>query len=1175
MDEDEQHHNLYMISVFSDVGNTLHTKRRLLMAAERRRVPEVKTLYEMLPKGTEGGKEFARIVNLLLFYEARRDGRNITLFDDAAGDYCGLDSFEEGGILRRRTIGYQYKFFPSPLSSNHRGNIEKSLKRVAENQKKLKIKKWILVTPEDFVESSTRKDGGDVTWFKGLPEKLGVEFEIEHWGHTKVKSLFMETPSLCLYYYPELVHNGAALKKTIQDTRNRYNKNLDKLYHNIEFVGMSVYKPQAARGVPMEHIYIPLTVVHEGADETDSNISRVNPLSFLEPNMCDVVLGDPGSGKSTLLKFLALVGHSEPLQKRYKAEPDSRLPILITLRRYADELKTRKTLSLIDYIQEVIQGDFNLKSADLDFFEYYLENSQAILLFDGLDELPNPQYKKKVRDQIRTLITTYPGNTTVVTSRIVGYGSPFRFDEKEFNHYKLTPLQLPEIEQFVQDWYGIRIENEREREENANDLVRILRDKDQIAIRELAENPLLLTIIALVHRVDAVLPDERVVLYQKCTETLLITWHTWKFHAEEVRNRGKVERRNRRRMEEIAYWMHCQSVGTEENQRAVVPHKDLKRFLTQYIADVEKFREEDADPEDLADEFLDFVKKRAGLLIEIGDNQYSFAHLTFQEYLASSCILTRGEVRGVESIWNTIKGNCKDTRWHEVIRLLIAGLKSYESQEILVRRILEKTENSQDVMYPLLLGGFLLDGVPIKKDYQEKILYFLLRSASKAADIEQLRPILSRLRTWTAKPDSDEEILDSAFTSLWKTFSNDKEKVALLLVAPIMNWSNTKTNKLTEGFLHSKHEDAELYRFFLGEGSGFVPSPSLERKLTLFWAVEDFLSMSTIYSSLVTVAFEAAASSLESNIATKRVFEKQIVMLFSEGFYGSFFVHMVNILQIVEDVFPGIRKWALARDRTLARDLARDRDLARTLAWDQVLAWARDRARARALARDLARDRDLDLDWDLARDLARTLARDLARDLDLARARDLARTLDLARDLARDLDLIRDRKQDSEMGSWPIILSKLEFHGSILNILCDIFALEPRPQWREALRVHFLPSVPQRIKFFDQTTWEQVKTAFEKGKASKAEIYTAASLLLFDAGLYVFGYYTSKDESMFTHLADVTREVNVPPLCIAHCIRDLAYGDESRIEDFVSMAASDNPAYREIFEAAYWRPKSK
>lgn len=221
-----------------------------------KRLHDVKTLYEILPKGTEGGKEFARIVDLLLFHEARRSGKNITIFSDVAGDYFKMDSFES--IFRKYgKIGYQYRFYPSPLSSNHRGEIEKSLKAIAEN-KDPKIKKWILVTPQDFIESSTRKDGGDVTWFESLPKKLGLKFEIEHWGHRKLQALFLETPSLCLFYYPELVPDGNTRKKTIQDTRKRYNDNLNTLYGKIEFVGMSVYKEEASRGVPMEDIYIPL-----------------------------------------------------------------------------------------------------------------------------------------------------------------------------------------------------------------------------------------------------------------------------------------------------------------------------------------------------------------------------------------------------------------------------------------------------------------------------------------------------------------------------------------------------------------------------------------------------------------------------------------------------------------------------------------------------------------------------------------------------------------------------------------------------------------------------------------------------------------------------------------------------------------------------------------------------
>src|SRR5262249_27383406 len=122
------------------------------------------------------------------------------------------------------------------------------------------------------------------------------------------------------------------------------------------------------------------------------------------------------------------------------------------------------------------------------------------------------------------LLNSYPGNTVIVTSRIVGYDKEVRYDNLGFSHYRVARLSLEDITGFVRNWYSARLENKAERDRHINDLVRIVSDLESRSIRELAENPLLLTIICLVHRIDAVLPDERVVLYQKCTETLLNTW---------------------------------------------------------------------------------------------------------------------------------------------------------------------------------------------------------------------------------------------------------------------------------------------------------------------------------------------------------------------------------------------------------------------------------------------------------------------------------------------------------------------------------------------------------------------------------------------------------------------------------------------------------------------------
>jgi hypothetical protein len=698
------------------------------MSDAPRRLPEVRTLYDILPKGTEGGKEFSRIVDLLIFHEARRSGNRTSLFNDSAGDYRGLDSFAGGVFRKEGPTGHQYKFYPSPLSAEHRANIEESLLHAAKNQEELKLKKWILVTPNDFIESATRKGGGDVTWFEGLPAKHSLKFELEHWGHKNLLGLFLQTPFLCLFYYPELVDSGQSRRKTIADVRDRYDNSLTALYRDIQFVGMSVYKQEASRGVAIQEIYIPLTIMPDGVDPADPSHLRTDPLRLLEPGGRHVVLGDPGSGKSTLLRFLALAGMSKPLQKRYQAKPDKRLPLLVVLRKYADELKSNPDLGLVDYIPQNVQADLSLKGADLSFLEYYLESGQTILLFDGLDELPGPHFKQIIRDRVRTFLLTYPGNTSIVTSRIVGYDEPFSFDRKEFQHARISPLRLPEIEQFVRGWYRVRIENKAERERNIEDLLRILRDEEHVAIRQLAENPLLLTIVSLVHRIDAVLPDERVVLYQKCTETLLNTWHTWKYREIEPKNRGKIERRNRARMEAIAHWMHCRSAEASQNARAVVSYEDLCRFLTKYITDSERPTDSDHDPQDDAADFLDFIKKRAGLLVEAGDRQYSFVHLTFEEYLTATRIITVNEAEGVQGIWDTIAPHRANPRWHEVIRLLIAGLRSPDSQNALLQHLLSAPERGGAEVAELV-GGLLLDGIEAAEARADEISERVLRAA--------------------------------------------------------------------------------------------------------------------------------------------------------------------------------------------------------------------------------------------------------------------------------------------------------------------------------------------------------------------------------------------------------------------------------------------------------------
>jgi len=148
-----------------------------------------------------------------------------------------------------------------------------------------------------------------------------------------------------------------------------------------------------------------------------------------------VILGEPGCGKSTLLRFLALTGFHPPLMKRFGQTGDGRLPLFVVLRQFADELKERPELEIGDYIIETARKYLGVEGFDREFLDYYLELGEAILLFDGVDELPDPAFKRIVRDKVRALLRRHPGNTTLATSRIVGYDKEIRYEGLGFSHH--------------------------------------------------------------------------------------------------------------------------------------------------------------------------------------------------------------------------------------------------------------------------------------------------------------------------------------------------------------------------------------------------------------------------------------------------------------------------------------------------------------------------------------------------------------------------------------------------------------------------------------------------------------------------------------------------------------------------------------------------------------------
>lgn len=1059
-------------------------------------MPAVPSLSAMLPKGTEGGKELARIAGLLLFQDARRIGREFVMFDDAAGDYEGLDSFSRRS-KSDSLIGYQYKFFPSPLSDEHRKEIRASVRNALARSKNLKLAKYVVVTPDDLTNSGRRSDGGDVTWFENLRNEFQDTFEIEHLGHSKLQSFFLQSPHLCLFYYPRLVPSGDKQRKSIQEIRSLYDLNLKKRYGRIEFVGMSVYKDEASRRIPLENIYIPLSVVSERSPEESDDTPRVDPTSFLSPGHKAVILGDPGTGKSTLLSFLALCGISEALQKRCNAHSDSRLTIVVVLRRYADELKKRRNLPLLDYLVETVKADFGLDAFNTDFLEYYFESGQAVILFDGLDELPGSAFKTVIRKRIEAFNATYPANTIVISSRIVGYEAEVRFDET-FSHYRVAKLKLPEIKRFILDWYAARLEDENDRKRNADDLIKVITNPDNDAIRNLARNPLLLTIVALVHRIDAVLPDQRVVLYQKCTETLLNTWHKAKQRDEEVA-KGRIERRNRHRIEAIAYWMHRRSLA--EKSRAVAPHSDLMAFLTKHIADNEQSPVEQA--EDQAEAFLEFIKTGAGLLIEAGDSLYSFIHMTFQEYLSATHLTSYGEMGGAESIWDELGGDLDNPRWREVVRLLVASLRSTSGQKFFVDKLLrlpKDTLPSRD--RALLLVGLLRDGIEPAEEQAKLIIEQALQSLQTLQSSEDVVSLQSSVRAWTTKDPANAKTSESAATKLFEV-STLEEKLTIALARPALGLRHLEASEASS--LEKLGEQNKVYKSLI------LGTPATKINCDALMALHDLWATQSPETNAAAAAGLALFILLDPTSVAARLLQRELIT-FGTGEYGPHNDHLQNLMAIS---MAGV---SIRPELTRALSNSFKRRRLRSIS-DLIVPHMNGLIR---------QDSDGKRDKFAMLDSIRPFLEERVENAKISSVRVFASRSKRADQAREEIDLIkatfRANMVESPGSYWDMLCASEIFTEYVISSVISALDLSPAAHWKEGLRSSLKSRIPTLLaKFFDEAEWTNLSVRLRGDDCRSEDQDFAAWLVLLDLWVWQRDGYTKATESPLIHVVEAAK----------------------------------------------------
>jgi len=355
------------------------------------------------------------------------------------------------------------------------------------------------------------------------------------------------------------------------------------------------------------------------------------------------ILGKPGAGKTTFLKYLAV----REAQRGQLGRALGKTPIFISLKKYAESKQP-----LFDFI--VAQFDVCHFPEAAPFVKALLKAGRALILFDGLDEVMDAnaeqeQPQNAIAQELETFAKTYRECHVLITCRIAAVDRTFH---ESFTYLEMADFAPDQVAAFVQAWFAPPSPFPPQR------VLDELNESDQASIRDLARNPLLLTLLCLAYEATGSLPARRVEIYQEAVDALLKKWDASRAIQRATQYRPLTLGRKEDMFARIAYDAMCRS-------QVIFRQDMLQQQLVNYVRHVPELPAAiDLDGEAILQEII----AQHGIFAQQSRDLYAFAHLTFQEYFAAHHIH-----RNLAATLPMVFANTANRRWCETI-LMTASL---------------------------------------------------------------------------------------------------------------------------------------------------------------------------------------------------------------------------------------------------------------------------------------------------------------------------------------------------------------------------------------------------------------------------------------------------------------------------------------------------------------------
>jgi len=484
-----------------------------------------------------------------------------------------------------------------------------------------------------------------------------------------------------------------------------YLRYLCERYQHIDLGAFSSDEPLATR-LPL--IYVPAVtsaraVAEKGKGREEKELGRLHRSereTVLERlgEQSLYLPGNAGQGKTTFCQWLMLtLGHTKvpamPLDEDCEPEyrerlPQSlagRLPLLLRLSEFwrSLELQPGQTGLSCHQLEQGLSRWLNRqRPGDLESerFLHHLGKGNVLLVLDGADEVPEVSGALLPRQALLNgLIDALPGwikrdVRVLLTSRPYGL-SRAQVQALALEEAPLALLPWPLQALFVKRWFKAVGS-----QADVNELLDELQTREDL--RELRENPLLLTAVCVKYHNQKRLPQDIHDLYQSIVEQVLYS-----------RFRGGRNERDAiaRQLEVIALGMHAGSKA--EPRRAPVrdiPLSDIDRYLANYAA---QSPTQEGGAEHAAARREELLSD-SGLLLNWADQRAGFFHWTVQDYFTAQRLH-----REQKPFSELLTQYATHIEWHRALHMLLARLMAERDADQVLREL--------DALRPLITPAAL------------------------------------------------------------------------------------------------------------------------------------------------------------------------------------------------------------------------------------------------------------------------------------------------------------------------------------------------------------------------------------------------------------------------------------------------------------------------------------